>query len=104
MQPNPIETAWMKCNVQKGMFSTEYLVVVDNIDGSPYGEMFVDKGLVKLDRGQDPGADDSIAGQLRVHTTWQKHQADDLISVMLPAATMQNGRFLRVPENWLTSG
>lgn len=102
MQTSPIETAWMKCKVLKGMFSNEYLVVVNDRNDNEYGEMFVDKFLVKLDQEKDLGMDDSVPGRVRVRTTWQKNESSDLISVMLPASTIQNGRYLEVPENWLT--
>jgi len=104
MQTPPIETAWMKCTVQKGMFSTEYLVVVNDRNDNEYGEMFVDKFLVKLDQEKDLGMDDSVPGRVRVRTTWQQNDNNGLVSVMLPASTIQNGRYLEVPENWLKKG
>lgn len=101
MQTSAIETAWMKCKVLKGMFSNEYLVVVNDRNDNEYGEMFVDKFLVKLDQEKDLGMDDSVPGQVRVHTTWRKDESNGLVSVMLPASTIQNGRYLEVPINWL---
>lgn len=101
MRNSEAPTAWMKCKVLKGMFSTEYLVVVNDRNDNEYGEMFVAKFLVKLDQEKDLGMDDTVPGRVRVRTTWQQNDSSGLVSVMLPASTIQNGRYLEVPENWL---
>jgi len=104
MKNTEAPTAWMKCTVQKGMFSTEYIVVVNDKDGNQYGDMFVDKSLVKLDHDEELGEDESVPGRVRVYTSGQKRGPDNLVTVLLPVPTMQHGIYHAVPENWLTSG
>jgi len=103
MKNTEAPTAWMKCTVQKGMFSTEYIVVVNDKDGNQYGDMFVDKSLVKLDHDEELGEDESVPGRVRVYTSGQKRGPDNLVTVLLPVPTMQHGIYHAVPANWLTN-
>lgn len=93
-----MELKWMQCEVTSGMFPTEYLVVVKDTDGGIYGEIFVSKKHVKLDREIE--GDNQIDGRVHVYASEEEDERG-LVTVLLPAATINNGRYMQVPKHWL---
>jgi len=93
-----MELKWMQCEVAKGMFPTERLVVVKDTDGSVYGEIFVDEEYVQSnDKIKDK---ETIEGHVRVYAEAEQGEKG-LVTVLLPTATINNGRYMQVPKGWL---
>ncbi len=90
-------STWINCEVMRGMFPSEYYVLVKDADGNDFGYLFADRELVRVNKPvQDK---DSVPGQLRVHAFMQK---GDTVSVMLPNATPQHGKYMRIPISQLS--
>ncbi len=89
-------STWINCEVMRGMFPSEYSVLVKDADGNEFGHLFADRTLVKVDKPVQ--GKDSVPGQLRVHAFMQK---GDTVCVMLPESTWLRGRYMRIPISQL---
>jgi len=96
-----MELKWMECEVTKGLFSTEYTVLVkdpNNMDNI-YGEIFVYNKLVKPKEEGEIPEDHWVPGRVQVYAG---REENGKVTILLPVATMNNGRYMQVPKEWLS--
>jgi len=86
---------WLKCKVSPGMFPNEYAVQSETFNGTGFC-LFVGVGSVEVSQAPDSGRD--VDGKLRVGVLSQE---EDLVLVKLPAAALENGKFVTVKEKQL---
>jgi hypothetical protein len=87
-----VDTKWLRCKVLPGMFSQEWLVVIEEPMRGELASIFVDATLVRMEGA--PTAGHAVDGELMV----QANERGERTNVMLPVQSAELGRVLSVPS------
>jgi hypothetical protein len=90
--------SWLRCAVGPGQFSSEYAVGGQQFNGTWFS-LFVPRECVVAERPPTrPG--ESVEGWLRVEELERK---GDLVLLLLPRQTLENGQYITVPADRVRS-
>ena len=85
--------AWLRCKIHRGMFSTEFAVMVETKEGMIL-TFFVPEEFLQFQR--KPSGSEEVEGQIRVHVLDENSGV-----INLPREPFEGSRFIRVARNVL---
>ena len=86
---------WLRCKVLPGMFSHEWLVVIEEPDRGEIASIFVDTSLVRTQG--EPRRGQPVQGELLVWASARGERAN----VTLPVPSAEHGSVVSVPSELL---
>lgn len=86
---------WLRCKVLPGMFSHEWLVVIEEPGFGEIASIFVDATLVRT--RSEPRRNDPVPGELRVWASARGERSN----VTLPVPSAEHGSVVSVPSELL---
>jgi len=81
---------WVDCTISVGQFSDEYGVTGRLFNGKPFS-LFAPKNYITFEKPPEKGR--PVEGKIRAEVVDEK---DDLVLVVLPQQTFENGRVVTV--------
>jgi len=92
-----MKSRWVRCKVLPGMFSNEWLVVIEDSGEQEIASFLVDRSFVQVT--EQPRQQQPVIGKLLVDAG--QAQTEGRVNVTLPVASGEVGRTVALPAGFL---